>query len=392
MVMTHPLEKKHSPMKDASQQHYKVCFVACGSGGHTFPAVALAEACQEKEWDVDFLTDHRGARFLKPFHTMGNIISFPTFLSVSTRSFVGKWFLSVSTRSFVGKCIHHFFMAVESFWYMARKKIRPDLVWGFGGGMSFFPLLWARLFGIPCGIHQSDHIFGKANRWLSFFVQYTCVGYENTRNIPASVHPIIVGIPVRKAFDHAAPLALWEGPMHITILGGSQGASFWTKLFPKALALLTPEEKKNIVIVHQAPEKEREHIQKAYKALGCTAMVQPFFHNIPELFEKSHVVFSRAGALTIAELMKTGRPGFLVPYPLAKNDHQWWNAAYVSQKEGGWMCAQKEMSPEKIATFLQKSLLNPRSIIHAGKCMRHMGQTKSAQIIVELFEKILHNS
>lgn len=364
--------------RECSITPYKICFVACGSGGHIFPAIALAEACKEKKWSIDFLTDHRGSHFLTPFKKMGSIIVFPKILSCTKKTFLGK-------------CVQHFFMAIESFLYIMRKKTRPDLVWGFGGGMSFFPLLWARFFGIPCGIHQSDYMCGHANRLLSFFVQYTCVGYKDTLNLPQCVHPIVVGVPVRKAFDHTAPLALWKGPMHITILGGSQGASLWTKIFPKALTLLSSEEKKNIILTHQVPKNDVKKVQNAYKKLGCTAIVQPFFHNIAELFAKSHLVFSRAGALTLAELMKTGRPGFLVPYPFAKNNHQWWNANHVAQKEAGWMYSQKEISPEKIAAFLRKSLQNPRTIIYAGKCMRHMGHVDSTNIMVELFEKILHN-
>lgn len=350
----------------------KVILVACGSGGHVFPALAVAEECRKEGWEVCFWTDSRGAKFFPP-KIQQELCILPTWTHPSK----ARWI----------PYIKQIKMAFQSFYKLFTQ--RPDLVWGFGGGMSFFPLMWARFLGIPCGIHQSDCVLGRANRLLSFMVHHTVVGYEHTSNMPKKVHPKILGVPVRAAFEQIAPLSLCQRKLHVTLLGGSQGAHLWTRYMPKALALLMPEDRERLVIWHQCPKEDEAALRIAYEAFGISNTVRSFFENMPEVLENSHLIFSRAGASTLAELMLAGRPAFLVPYPLAKDNHQWWNAQYVVQQEGGWICKEGDLSPEKLAQFIQQTLKSPHGLMYAGICMRRMGHTQSARQLVDLFSEIM---
>lgn len=342
----------------------RIVLVAGGSGGHLFPAIAVAEECYRHKTPAILLTDRRGARFVKGYEKIFDKIKIVPSLGF------------VSEQGWLPKILTLGFLAIESLGYFLIA--RPLLVWGFGGKITFFPVLWARLLGITCGIHQSDRVLGRANRLLARITSHVMVGYERTEKVPKGVKYQTIGVPVRSGFEHISPLSHLPEKLHITILGGSQGAVMWNTVVPQALAAMPAEDQCRLVILHQCPRMYHADLEKAYQATQAAVKLVAFIEDMPTVLEASHLVLSRSGASTVAELMLSGRPAFFVPYPFSTDQHQWWNAQYVVQKEGGWLCRQEDLSPEKLAKFLSQCLHNSQKLIYASRCMRAMGKPNVA--------------
>ena len=351
--------------------------VAGGTGGHIFPAIAVAETCCANNEEVVLLTDRRGQRFVKT-SIFSKIIVIP-FLKI---------FLFFENRQsfFLFRMIHLSILPFASL--LAILRIRPKVIWGFGGKLSLFPLIWAKILGIPCGIHQSDRILGRTNRFLSKIVDYVALSYEKTYKVPANIKPIITGTPVRDAFKKIPPLYIKENKnLHICILGGSQGANIWGNIVPQAISLLLPHEQKRLYIVHQCPQDQQSLVSSFYKKTHANFVLKSFITDMVEVLYNTHLVLSRAGASTLAELMTTGRPAFLVPYPFAMDEHQWWNAQWVVQNGAGWMCREEDLNLSKLAKFLQDVLHNPEKLMKVGKFMKALGANDASYAIYEIMQK-----
>jgi UDP-N-acetylglucosamine--N-acetylmuramyl-(pentapeptide) pyrophosphoryl-undecaprenol N-acetylglucosamine transferase len=352
--------------------HPSLVLVAGGSGGHMFPAIAVAEASFKSSLEraVILITDGRGARFLTEssrslFHAI-HVLPSSAFLHYRT----------VLTLIQCMRILRHL-------------PCKPCFVIGFGGKMSVLPLIAARLLRIPSALHQSDCIMGKANARLSYGVNVLFLGFRETLGVPTQALSKVVylGTPVRSAFHAVAPLSLpdsfhAEQPLQVLVLGGSQGARFWCDALPKALLRLSKDQQRSIHLIHQCREDEMDVCQKAYKATESVVELVPFIVDMPSALGWAHCVLSRAGASSMAELMSTGRPAFFVPYPFATRDHQNANASKVIQAMGlhpsAWIGAQDEVIPEKIARFLRQCLHNPSMLRYAGEIMRTQSHPHAA--------------
>ncbi|MGL4824970.1 MAG: UDP-N-acetylglucosamine--N-acetylmuramyl-(pentapeptide) pyrophosphoryl-undecaprenol N-acetylglucosamine transferase, partial [Alphaproteobacteria bacterium] len=352
----------------------RVVLAAGGTGGHLFPAEAVARALHPAR--VALFTDERGARFAhgSAFETV------LTLASPSSKGYFGKLF-------FLGAS---FFRSLR-FLY----GFKPHVVWGFGGLATLPVLLAAWVLRIPRGIHQADRVLGKTNHLLSYLAETLATTFPVWGLAPRqpSKHIVheVTGLPVRPNIEAAAntpyPRRTQGEPFHLLVLGGSQGATVWGTVLSMAISLLAPEIQQQLQIVHQCPQGNLEALEKAYQQTHAKVILTPFVEEMAQALVQSHMVFARSGASTLAELSVVGRPCFLVPYPWAMDDHQTANAVYIVESAGGWMLPQADLTPEKIAALLSHWISSPEILEKAaeqmGGCLPSGGAACLAALIRE---------
>ncbi|MGL5719665.1 MAG: UDP-N-acetylglucosamine--N-acetylmuramyl-(pentapeptide) pyrophosphoryl-undecaprenol N-acetylglucosamine transferase, partial [Alphaproteobacteria bacterium] len=335
----------------------RVVLAAGGTGGHLFPAEAVARALHPAR--VVLLTDERGARFAHG-STFETVL---TFASPSSKGYFGKLL-------FLGRS---FFQSLR-FLY----AFKPQVVWGFGGLATLPVLLAAWVLRIPRGIHQADRVLGKTNHLLSYLAETLAITFPvwdlAPRQPSSRVAQEITGLPVRPNIEAVAntpyPRRAQGEPFHLLVLGGSQGATVWGTVLPTAISKLPPEIQKQLQIVHQCPQGNLESLEKAYQQqTQAEVTLTPFVQDMAQALVQSHIVFGRSGASTLAELSVVRRPCFLVPYPWAMDDHQTTNAAYIVESGGGWMFPQADLTPEKIAALLNHWISSPEILEKAAEQM-----------------------
>ncbi|BDB96346.1 hypothetical protein HYD_4790 [Candidatus Hydrogenosomobacter endosymbioticus] len=286
-----------------------------------FPAQAMAEFIKCRGHRVTLMTDDRGVRFVEDnvYDDVLNVGDISSFLGVIR-------LLKESLK-----------MAVSN---------RPDVVWGFGGKISAVPIVAARIFGIKFGAHQSDFIIGRANRAIARICGSLAVGYrESVEHYKECKFRIVyTGTPVRKCFWSIPRVKrLSDDVINVLVTGGSQGAKFWQNAMREALLLLSNSERRRIAVTHQCRCDQVAEVREIYEKMGLAGFfVTGFIRDMASEFAKSHVIFSRAGASTISEIMASGRAAFFVPYPFAADNHQYFNAKVIVDAGAAWMCCEKD--------------------------------------------------
>lgn len=341
-----------------------VVLVAGGTGGHVFPAEALSRTLPTQGV---LITDTRGARFAKTdaFSAVEILPSAPL------KGTLGKIF-------FLGIAFIHALRLLY--------RLKPRVVWGFGGMMTV-PILWAAwVLRIPTGIHQADRVLGKANQILSYTAKVLATTFPNPeggRQPAKGIQQVVTGLPIRPEIEAARgtpyPLRSEKDPLHLLILGGSQGATFWGDILPKAVAQLSPQNQRLLHLTHQGPKGDLEVLQQAYGATQAHVTLTPFIADMATALTQSHVVCARSGASTLAELCAAGRPVLLVPYPFAADDHQRENAAHVVDQGAGWMIPQDELTVENLTTFLTQCLEDPSQLAQAAGNIAQLFPPKGAE-------------
>jgi len=333
-----------------------IVLVAGGSGGHLFPAISVAEACYVRKHPTLLLTDERGQRFVSGYESLFHSIHiFPKrslFFELSRTPFS---LIKILTR------------------------LGPKAMIGFGGQFTVLPMLVGRLLGIKCGIHQSDYIRGKANAFLAPWMHQVFLAHAPHTKKKERV----IGMPIRQGFENIPPLDQITFPLKILILGGSQGAHIWSVLIPQAVKELSIDHQKQIEIVHQCPPKDQEAVRGLYQDTCVSFEVVPFIQDMPELLSKSHVVFSRAGASTLAELAVAGRPALLIPYPHAAQNHQQENAKAIASCGGGWVYDQDKITPSAVTEFMRSCLHNPDQLLYAGTKIKTSSHFNASSLLYE---------
>lgn len=338
---------------------HRILFVAGGTGGHMFPAGALADTCTD--FEVYLLTDPRGAKYVSSGIYAKTIII--------TKYF--KFLYEKRTNIFF-KIPYMVLLFISS--AVAIHQTKPSFIWGFGGEITFFPIIISRIFGIPCGIHQSDSILGRSNRILSRFLGFIATGFPETKYVPKHVTSIFTGTPVN-ADLFKVPDVTCDGELRICVLGGSQGAAVFADLVPDAIAILYGKIK--ISVIHQCVNGQKDALEKRYENLQIPATVTEFIYDMPDALSKSNLVISRSGASTISELMAAGRSAFFVPYPFATDDHQFYNANFIASCNAGWIGRNPDANA--LAEFLLNCSNDPMKLINAGKIMRSLCIRDSAK-------------
>lgn len=351
---------------------------AGGTGGHLFPAEALAGELSKRGFIVDLATDERGDRYGFRFPARSiHIVPAATFRSSDLLSRVTT--LTTLARG-----------TLKALFLMMRE--RPDVVIGFGGYPSFPPLLAASLMGIPTLLHEQNAVMGRANRRLAARVKAVALSWASTKYAEGAIaekaHHVGVPVraPVREAAAQAYPTA--QDPFKLLVFGGSQGARIFADLMPATLAALPPVTRQRIALTQQVREEDLPRLRSAFAGLGVAAELQIFFQNMAERIAASHLVIARSGASTVAELAVIGRPAILVPLPHAIDNDQLRNAEALASVGGAVIAEQGTLSPEKLAEHIENAVNEPNRLTKMAQSAKGVGIPDAVERLADLVERI----
>ncbi len=352
----------------------KILIAAGGTGGHVFPALALAHALVKDDLYVRFVTDQRGRAFMNDYD-LGP-------LSVlAAGSVFGGGVFSLPIRAF-----KIMFGLVQSFWMLLRD--RPKLVVGFGGYPSLAPCFVARLLAIPVLVHEQNAVCGRANRFLARCGAYVATSFSNTRLLPAWAgrRTRRTGNPVREEVQ----LQTKSGyrflsnarPFDLLVFGGSQGAQIMNTVLPAALARLDPAERKRLRVTHQVHRSQMKTIMAAYHEIGVYAEMRDFFDDMPRRMRRAHLVISRAGASTVSELAAIGVPSILVPLASSLDGDQVFNARELTSRGGAWILSQNTFVPGRLAARLEYLMRHPDVLRQSADAAKTVGVLDATEKLV----------
>jgi UDP-N-acetylglucosamine--N-acetylmuramyl-(pentapeptide) pyrophosphoryl-undecaprenol N-acetylglucosamine transferase len=311
--------------------------MAGGTGGHIFPGLAVAEYLRVCGWNVSWLGNQNGMEY-----RLVKSCDFP-FEAVEFGGLRGKGLKAklMLPMNLIRACIQS--------WKIMR-RIKPSVVLGMGGYITFPGGLVTKLLKHPLVLHESNSVAGSANRALAKIAMRTLTGFPNT--MP---HAEWVGNPIRAEFEHIeAPAKRYDqrqGPLSILVVGGSLGAAALNEAIPAALALM-PKDIRPIVI-HQAGDKHLADLQMRYADFGVTADIRPFIDDMPSAYAQADLVICRAGAMTVSELAACGVASCLIPFPFAIDDHQTANAKFLADADAAVLLPQQYLNPEDLASMIQ---------------------------------------
>jgi UDP-N-acetylglucosamine--N-acetylmuramyl-(pentapeptide) pyrophosphoryl-undecaprenol N-acetylglucosamine transferase len=350
---------------------------AGGTGGHMFPAQALAEALLARGWRVELSTDERGARYASAFPdaVTRRIVPSATPARGETQ---GRFDVPLRISSGVLKAAG------------AMLRDRPRVVVGFGGYPSIPALGAAFLLRIPRLLHEQNGVLGRVNEGFARRVTAVACGAWPTQ-MPAGVPAVYVGNPVRDSVrERAASPYIPPGdyPMSVVVIGGSQGARILSDIVPAALALLPTGLRQHLRIAHQARPEDVARVEEAYDAAGIRAEVAPFFDDIARRFSEAQLVVARSGASTVADLAVIGRPSVLVPLAAALRDEQTANARALVGADSAILIPERHFTPEALAENVGAILSNPEAAERMAAGALSIGIPDAAERLADLVEDV----
>lgn len=356
----------------------KFVMVAGGTGGHLFPAQALAEELLRRGHTIYLMTDARAKNFGGDFPAVETIIV-PA-ATPNLRHPIKAMKAGFTILNGVRKA------------RKALKRIKPDAIVGFGGYPTFPPFLAASMLGIPGILHEANSVLGRANRALVRFCEKLALGFENTKYAePYSSKLVLTGNPVRdmvhKVADKPYPPLGPEHDVRMVVFGGSQGAQVFSDVLPGAIAALPNELRSRLKLVQQCREDDMQRMAEVYAQARVSVEVAPFFKDLPRLISNSHLVISRAGALTVAELGAIGRPGIYVPLPGSIDQDQLNNAKRMEAAGGGVVMEQAALSPHSLATKITELLADPAHLQQMAQNAKQVGVPDAVQRLADLTEQ-----
>lgn len=363
------------------KQEGSVLLAAGGTGGHLFPAQALAEELGRRAIPVDLVTDMRGDRYGTGFPAR-------TVYHVPAATLAGRSPVAMARTAWM--LTRGFFAA-----YRLLGRLRPKVVVGFGGYPTFPPLKAANVRRIPTAVHEQNAVLGRANRMLTKSVTAIATSFATTKFLGPELQAKarLTGNPVRSVVIEAAKRAYAPppagGPINLLVFGGSQGARFFSEAVPPALALLRADLRRRLHVVQQARPEDAEAVVAAYGASGIAAEVSPFFRNLPECMAYAHMVIGRSGASTVAELTVIGRPSILVPLPHALDNDQLQNATRLAESGAAWCIEQKDLSPDRLAQTIEALLDDPDRLARAAAAARQLGRSEAVAHLADLVEELM---
>ncbi len=350
---------------------------AGGTGGHMFPAQALAELMLRRGWRVKLSTDARGARYTGAFPDQVEIeqVSSATF---ARGGVLAK--LMVPFRILAGVLG----MALR----MRRDK--PDVVVGFGGYPSIPALGAAWMLRLPRMIHEQNGVLGRVNTVFAKRVDAIACGTWPT-TLPEDVEGTHVGNPVRQAVrDRAGAGYIVPGdyPMSILVIGGSQGARILSDVVPPAIAALPMAMLSGLRVSHQARDEDGERVSTYYAENGVNADVQPFFTDIPARMADAQLVISRSGASSVADISVIGRPSILVPFAAATNDHQTANAQGLVDAGAAIRMPEAKLTVEEVTEAILSVLTNARGAQQMAQAALDFSRPDAAEALAAMVEDL----
>lgn len=356
-----------------------IALAAGGTGGHLFPAEALAQELRRRGWRILLVTDSRGARYAANFPADERFL-----ISAASPSIGGAVAKAAAAVSLAGGLL----TALREF----RKRHVAAAV-GFGGYPSFPAMKAAQFLGVPYGVHEQNGVLGRANRMVTGGAAFVAHGFPILEKAEKVRAPIIeVGNPVRDAVRAAAatpfPPLTENARISLLVFGGSQGASLFSKIVPTAIAALPAPLRQRLAVTQQVRDSEIAAVRKIYEAAGVAADLSPFFDDLPARIAKSHLVIARSGASTITELSAIGRPSVLAPLAIAMDDHQTGNARALSDAGGAIRISEPEFTVDALRVRLHDLLSDPALLAHMANAAKGRVKSNAASMLADRVEDI----
>lgn len=348
--------------------------MAGGTGGHVFPALAVAKALREQGSEVEWLGTQKGIE--------ARVVPEAGFLlhSLAITGLRGRSLLDLVKAPY---------LILRAIWVVMAilRRYKPQVVIGLGGYVTGPGGVAARLMGIPLIIHEQNAVAGTTNRLLARIAQRGLTAFPQV--LPGA---ICIGNPVRSEItalpEPATRLNSLRDPLRLLVLGGSLGASALNQLVPKALAKLPLDERPEVW--HQAGPQHAQATELTYRELNLAVAVEPFIGDMAAAFGWADLVICRAGALTVSELSAAGLAAILVPYPHAIDDHQTANARWLVAAGGALMRSQSELSPEWLARTLGELRLDRARLLTMAQAARQVAKPDATQAFVAQILELSH--
>jgi UDP-N-acetylglucosamine--N-acetylmuramyl-(pentapeptide) pyrophosphoryl-undecaprenol N-acetylglucosamine transferase len=326
----------------------RIALAAGGTGGHLFPAQALAETMIERGIQPFLICDQRTKDFINGGLAEINSI---------------KIFAPRPGKSWLNKMVN-FFKLIPVVLNLRRclKQENVQAVVGFGGYPSFPTMVAALSLGLPTYIHEQNAVMGRVNRLLCSFAKKIFISFDTTMQIPTGCESkvMITGNLVRKSVAKFAEYQKTVSPnntLTILILGGSQGSKLLTEIVPATIAALDDKLQRRLVIYQQTRPNLLAEAKKAYAKTSCKkVVVEAFFDNVGELLQQADIVVCRAGASTVTEIAMLQTPSILVPLKIARDNHQYYNAKFLVDMGGAYMLAEEDFMVSNLSPLLWRML------------------------------------
>ena len=357
-----------------------ILLAAGGTGGHLFPAEALGVELMKRGLRVRLATDSRALGYSGLFSK--DMIDVVPSETVRGRS---PWSLAYTGLTLAAG----FALALK-----LMRKLKPAAVVGFGGYPTLPPLLAARVFGIPGIIHDSNAVLGRANRFLSSRVNAIATSLPGVldRDQALAGKTTTVGTPMRPAILAAAGVEYvapdTASPFRLLVIGGSQGARVMADIVPGAIERLEPSLWNRLVLTQQVREEDMARVRAVYGGLKIKTELAPFFSDLPARLASNHLVVSRSGAGTVAELAAVGRPSILVPLPGSIDQDQFANAGVLAQAGGALRIPQTEFSSDRLASEMSALAAEPMRLAAMAGAARTVGRLDAAERMADLVMKV----
>jgi len=352
---------------------------AGGTGGHLFPAQALATELMRRGRRIVVMTDARGKSYQNAFPG-ASIEAVPS--------------ATFADRSFLARALAPFQILWGVIVGLGKlNRLKPAAVIGFGGYPSLPVMIAAWLGGYPTAVHEQNAVLGRVNRRMATRVRAVATSLPLARFVPRDAVSIVyTGNPVR---PEAAALAdtLYMAPepggaIRLLVFGGSQGARAFSELVPAAVAQLPQALRARLKIVQQCRPEDIDAVREAYAAVDVKAELSAFFSDLPQRMAAAHLVIARCGASTISELAMIGRPSILIPFPFATDDHQTANAEVMARAGGGLLIQQRDLSPEKLAQILKEMLDAPAKLQQSAAAAHGLAMPDAAARLADLIDRL----
>ncbi|KZD07006.1 undecaprenyldiphospho-muramoylpentapeptide beta-N-acetylglucosaminyltransferase [Oceanibaculum pacificum] len=354
-----------------------IILAAGGTGGHLFPAQALAAALLARGKSVALVTDRRGKAF-----------EMEAASDFAVHRIRAEGINRPGLAAKLGGAVALGLGTIDALGLLRRLK--PGIVVGFGGYPSVPTVTAAQLLGIPTLLHEQNAVLGRANRLLAPRARIIATSYAETLMVrPADRAKLsFTGNPVRPDIVAVRatpyPPAEIDGRLTVLVTGGSQGATIFSDVLPAAIAQLPETLRARLRIEQQARQEDVDRVQAAYAEIGMVAEVARFFADMPARLTRAHLVIARSGASTVAELTAAGRPAVLVPYLHAMDDHQTANARAIEEAGGAWVMPQTAFAPKAVADRLEMLLAMPQALTMAAEKMRAAGTPDAVEKLADL--------
>ncbi len=349
--------------------------MAGGTGGHIFPGLAVATALRDKGWRVHWL----GGRGSAESPSMESQLVPPQGFAFETIDFSGVRGKGVSTLAFLPlRLLKAFAQSIS-----VIRRVKPDVVVGLGGYITFPAGMMAVLLGKPLILHEQNSVAGMVNKILAQVADRVFTAFPHV--LPKAHW---VGNPLRAEFLHQADPATRfagrTGPLRVLVVGGSLGAKVLNEVVPAALGLISADQRP--IVTHQSGAKQIDALRANYQAAGVQAELTPFITNTAEAFAQADLVIARAGASTVTELAAVGAPALFVPFPFAVDDHQTSNAQFLVSQGAGVLIQQADLTAEKLADMLQN--LERTTLLNWAQKAQALAKTHATHEVVASCEEL----